>query len=71
MRRSTVLALVAAVFGISACDSTLSDRTAKRIGTGAVIGAVGTALLDGNPIKGAVVGGVVGGITSKDRLVWE
>ena len=67
-----ILALGAAVFGLAACNNTLVDqRTAERIGTGAAIGAVGSVLLDGNPIKGAIVGGVVGGITSKDRHVWE
>ncbi|WP_069299321.1 hypothetical protein [Neptunicoccus sediminis] len=71
MRNLTVFAALAAVFGLSACNSTLDQRTAQRIGTGAVVGAVGTALLDGDPVKGAIVGGVVGGITSKDRHVWE
>lgn len=71
MRKLSVFAALAAVFGLSACSSTLDQRTQKRIGTGAVIGAVGTALLAGNPIKGAIVGGVVGGITSKNRHVWE
>lgn len=64
-------ALMAALFGLAACGDALSDKKIERIGTGAAIGAVGTVLLEGNPIKGAIVGGVVGGLTSKDRHVWE
>jgi len=72
MHKSTIFAAIAVVFGLSACNSPIVDqRTTNRIATGAAIGAVGSLLLDGNPIKGAVVGGVVGGVTSKDRLVWE
>ena len=71
MRKSAVFTALAVVFGLSACNSTLDQRTQKRIATGAAIGALGTVLLDGNPIKGAVVGGAVGGLTSKNRLVWE
>ena len=66
-----ILALGVVVFGLAACNSTLSDKKIERIGTGAAIGAVGTVLLEGNPIKGAIVGGVVGGLTSKNRHVWE
>lgn len=71
MSSKGILALVAIAFGLAACNTTLDARTTKRIGVGAAVGAVGTALLDGDPIKGAVVGGVVGALTSKDRPVWE
>lgn len=71
-RSSTrILALGAAVFGLAACNGTLSDKQVQRIGTGAAIGAISTVIVEGNPIKGAIVGGVVGGLTSKDRHVWE
>ena len=70
MRTAALLALIS-VFGLSACNSTLDERTTKRIGTGAIIGGVATALVDGNPIKGAIVGGVVGGLTSKNRQIWD
>ncbi|MEM6619723.1 MAG: hypothetical protein AAF631_10515 [Pseudomonadota bacterium] len=66
-----ILAATAIIFGATACQTTLDDRTTKRIATGAAIGAVGSVLLDGNPIKGAIVGGAAGGLTSKDRHVWE
>lgn len=65
------LVLGTAIFGLAACQDTLDQRTLNRAATGAAVGAVGSVLLDGNPIKGAIVGGVVGGITSKDRHVWE
>jgi hypothetical protein len=71
MHKSTVFTAIVVVFGLSACNSTLVDqRTQNRAATGAAIGAVGSLLLDGNPIKGAIVGGVIGGVT-KDRHVWE
>lgn len=66
-----ISALGAMIFGLAACQDTLDQRTVNRAAAGAAIGAVGTVLLDGNPIKGAVVGGVIGGLTSKDRHVWE
>ncbi|WGI20617.1 osmotically-inducible lipoprotein B [Amylibacter sp. IMCC11727] len=72
MHKSSVLAALVAVFGLSACNTTAVDqRTVNRTAIGAGAGAVGALLLDGNPIKGAVVGGVVGAVTSKDQLVWE
>lgn len=72
MHKIKVFTAIAVVFGLSACNSTLVDqRTTNRAATGAAVGAVGSLLLDGNPIKGAIVGGVVGAVTSKDRHVWE
>lgn len=71
MRKATVFTAIAVVFGLSACNSTLDNRTQKRIAIGAALGALGTVVVDGDPIAGAIVGGVAGGLTSKDRLVWE
>lgn len=52
------------VFMLGACD-TIEDRTVNRVATGATIGAVASAVVNENPIKGALVGGVVGTVTSK------
>ncbi|MEM7438358.1 MAG: hypothetical protein AAF393_02075 [Pseudomonadota bacterium] len=65
------MALGATIFGLAACQDTLDQRKVTGAATGAAIGALGTVLLDGDPLKGAVVGGVVGAIASKDRHVWE
>jgi len=64
------LAGCVALLALAAC-SNFDNRTANRAATGATIGAVAAALVSGNPVKGAVVGGAVGAITSKNRLVWE
>ncbi len=52
------------LLALAACDS-FDNRTANRAATGATIGAIGAAIVSGNPIKGAVVGGAVGALTSK------
>ncbi len=49
---------------LGACDQ-FENRTVNRAATGATIGAVAAALVSGNPLKGALVGGVVGTVTSK------
>ncbi len=52
------------LLALGACDN-FDNRTANRAATGATIGAIGAAIVSGNPIKGAVVGGAVGALTSK------
>lgn len=54
----SVLAAVA-LFALSACGSSTSDRALSGAGIGAGAGAVGGLLL-GDPVTGAIVGGALG-----------
>ena len=45
---------------LAACGSTTSDRAISGGGIGAGVGAVGSAVMGGNPVTGAIVGGAVG-----------
>ena len=57
-----IIALLIAAFAITACSnmSNTEQRTLSGAGIGAAAGAVGTAVLHGNPIWGAVGGAAVG-----------
>ena len=57
-----IIALLIAVFAMTACSnmSNTEQRTLSGAGIGAAAGAVGTAVLHGNPIWGAVGGAAVG-----------
>lgn len=74
------LVMSATAFTLSACGQTQSDRAISGGGIGAGAGAVGTAVLGGDPLTGALVGGAVGaaagGLTDQDdidlgRPVWR
>ncbi len=54
----SILAAVA-LFALSACGSSTSDRALSGAGIGAGAGAVGGLLL-GDPVTGAIVGGALG-----------
>ena len=56
---STVLGIGALVVLLGACGNQFSDRALS--GTG--IGALGAAALQMDPLTGAIVGGVIGGVT--------
>lgn len=68
---SLLLATVAAL-AISACGQSQTDRALSGGGIGAGTGAVGSAVLGGDPVTGAVIGGAVGaaagGLTDQDDL---
>lgn len=57
-----IIAITAATFAIVGCSnmSTTEQRTLSGGAIGATAGAVGTAILGGNPIWGAVGGAAVG-----------
>ncbi|MBT8530369.1 hypothetical protein G6708_05195 [Polynucleobacter paneuropaeus] len=57
-----MIALLITAFAITACSnmSNTEQRTLSGAGIGAAAGAVGTAVLHGNPIWGAVGGAAVG-----------
>lgn len=64
MKLASVLALtVVAALAISGCGNTQGERALSGAGIGAGAGAVGAALVHGNPITGAVVGAGVGAVT--------
>jgi len=71
MHYKAILAGVLSIFVLSACSDPISNRTADRAAKGAAIGAIATAITDGNILKGAVVGGAIGAITSKNQLAWD
>lgn len=65
---------------LTACGESKSERAISGGAIGAGAGAVGSAVLGGNPVTGAVVGGVVGaaagGLTNKKDInlgkpVWK
>lgn len=55
-----MISLLLCSLSLSACGSTRTDRALSGAAIGAGVGAVGAAVLDGNPVTGAVVGGAVG-----------
>jgi len=57
-----IITLLIAAFTMTACSnmSNTEQRTLSGAGIGAAAGAVGTAVLHGNPIWGAVGGAAVG-----------
>ncbi|MEM6465799.1 MAG: hypothetical protein AAF679_04755 [Pseudomonadota bacterium] len=56
--------LIAALLGLAACGDTITERA----GTGALIGAGASVLASGDPLTGAVIGGVVGAITNQSVI---
>jgi MFS superfamily sulfate permease-like transporter len=79
-RTLTLLLATSAALALSACGESRTDRALSGGGIGAGAGAVGSAVLGGNPVTGAVVGGAVGaaagGLTDSDdvnlgRPVWR
>ncbi len=60
MKLISLSALAAiALFALTACGSSTSDRALSGAGIGAGAGAVGGLLL-GDPVTGAIVGGALG-----------
>lgn len=57
--RSFPFVTAVALFALSACGSSTSDRAISGGGIGAGVGAVG-GLLVGAPVQGALIGGAVG-----------
>ncbi len=65
---------------LGACGETRGDRALSGAGIGAAAGTVGTAIMGGNPVTGAILGGAAGAatgaITDPDdvnlgRPVWD
>lgn len=62
MRLSIIAVLC--VLGLSACGSSLSDRTLS----GGSLGAVSSALIGGDPLVGAAVGVTIGALTNASQI---
>ncbi|MEO1549679.1 MAG: hypothetical protein AAFR93_04510 [Pseudomonadota bacterium] len=62
MHKAVIIA--AALFGLSACG----DTVAERAGSGALIGAGASVVANGDPVTGAVIGGVVGAVTNQSII---
>jgi hypothetical protein len=80
IKLQNTIAIVATLGVLTACGSSTRDRALSGAGIGAGTGAVGAAVLGGNPVKGAVIGGAVGaatgGLTKQEDLdlgkpVWQ
>lgn len=61
--RISIIAFVCAI-GLSACGSSLSDRTLS----GGTFGAIGSTLIGGDPITGALVGIGIGALTNSSQI---
>lgn len=73
MMRLSILVLSSAItLVLAACGDTTGDRALSGGGIGAGAGALGSAVVGGNPVTGAVVGGAVGaaagGLTDSDDV---
>jgi hypothetical protein len=56
--------MIVAMLGLlAACGSSTGDRALSGGGIGAGVGALGSTIFGGDPVKGAVVGGAVGAAT--------
>ena len=55
-----VMAALMALTLLAACGHSTTDRALSGGGIGAGVGAVGGALIGGDPVTGALVGGAVG-----------
>lgn len=63
MKISQLAFATIAVATLAACGNNPTDRALSGAGIGAGTGAVGSAILGGDPVTGAVVGGAVGAAT--------
>ncbi len=61
--RLSIIAVFCAL-GLSACGSSLSDRTLS----GGALGAVGAAVISADPLVGAAVGVAVGALTNSSQI---
>jgi len=69
---SNMLVSLAAISLLAACGESPGERAVSGAGIGAGVGAVGSAIVGGDPLTGALVGGGVGaatgGLTKKKDL---
>jgi hypothetical protein len=63
MNTKNIAYLSIMLISLSACGTSNSDRALSGGAIGAGVGAVGTSVIGGNPLTGAVLGGAVGAAT--------
>lgn len=63
MTNQIISILFFAIISLTACGTSNSDRALSGGAIGAGVGAVGTSVVGGNPLTGAVIGGAVGAAT--------
>lgn len=77
---TTLTMTTAAAFLLAACGSSQTDRALSGAGIGAAAGGVGSSVIGGDPVTGAVLGGAAGAaagaFTDKDDIdlgdpVWD
>ena len=72
MSITKIIAATATLLLLTACGDSKTDRALSGAGIGAGAGALGSAILGGNPVGGAVIGGAVGAaggaLTDKDDV---
>ncbi len=72
MKLQNAVAALATLTLLSACGTTMSDRTLSGAAIGAGVGAIGGAAVGGNvgtgAIVGAAVGAAAGGLTTDDDI---
>lgn len=54
---------LAMIMAVSACGHTKSDRALSGAGIGAGAGTIGSVIVGGDPLTGAVIGGAAGAAT--------
>ena len=60
MKTLQFMTVAIAALALSACGQSRTDRALSGGGIGAGAGALGSAVLGGDPVTGAVVGGAIG-----------
>lgn len=75
-RQSIMLTgMLCAVLSLSACGQTKGERALSGGAIGAGAGAVGGALMGGDPVTGAIIGGAAGAatgaLTNSDQINLE
>lgn len=60
MKIKHTLSIAALALTVAACGNTTGERALSGGGIGAGVGALGGAVLGGDPVTGALIGGAVG-----------
>jgi hypothetical protein len=60
MQHSKLISLSALALMLAACGSSTGDRALSGGAIGAGVGAVGSTVVAGDPVSGALIGGAVG-----------
>lgn len=67
MKSLQSVTVAAMILSLSACETPRGNRIVRDGAIGAGVGALGSAVLGGNPVTGAVIGGGVGAAVGATR----